>query len=428
MNTFATLTRTPSNGINDKILFANPIDILDLQKSTNPSQSPNTWDTIEDIRLEDYSFDFLDGDVFGDIEISPNNTYQKSDTVYPVSDQTQSNNVQQSSGYPSESPLKSNLNSVRSKPIEIVSPPRTEFRPRTERESRDSSHFLRCDKTSKHEHPTIKLQSDWHPGQNIIKVTLVKVDHQPHVYTLENKERKTSSFIFKTDEPHTLYFHLTKEDCEKGEKTLHIEFIKGKQVGEITKEKISKEQLNLSKLSFTCMHRLPNGSYVADEATTAYSDTMAEKYGEFKILDVFQKYGPMCGNQKVCIETKGPLPKDYKQNLVLKIQDNGHESSIPIEKMQKNGNNFTFLMPKYPDPFCERATVRITIEYEQDVIYEDDYTYLRILDRAFVNDQTDGYVAPNTITGQLQHDDSEVFDFFTDSPATSLPAKRLRRS
>ena len=89
----------------------------------------------------------------------------------------------------------------------------------------------------------------------------------------------------------------------------------------------------------------------------------------------------MGGNQKVCIETKGPLPKDYKQKLVLKIQDNGHESLIPIQKMQKNGNNFTFLMPRYLGPFCEHATVRISIEYEQDVIYEDGYKYLRSLDR-----------------------------------------------
>ncbi|CAF1454471.1 unnamed protein product [Adineta ricciae] len=428
MNTFTALTRKPSNGINDKILCTNHIDTPDLQTPTNPSLSPLTWDIIPDIRLEDYDFDSLDDVSFDGIVISPNSKYQTSSTISPVSGQIQSNNGQQSSSDPFENLLKSNLHSVRSKPIEIISPPRTEFRPRTERESRDSSHFLRCNKTSKHEHPTIKLQSNWHPGQNIIKVTLVKVDHQPHVYTLENKERKTSPSVFKTNESHTLYFHLTKEECEKGEKTLHIEFIKGKQVGEITKEKISKEQLNLSKLSFTCMYHLSDGTYVADEDTTAYSDTMAEKYGEFKILDVFQKYGPMCGNQKVCIETKGPLPKDYKQNLALIIQDNGRDFLIPVKKMQKNGNNFTFLMPKYLNPSCERATVRIRIEYEQDVIYEDGYTYLRSLDREFANNQTDGYVAPSTITGQLHGDYSQVFDFLTDTLAISPPAKRPRSS
>ena len=89
----------------------------------------------------------------------------------------------------------------------------------------------------------------------------------------------------------------------------------------------------------------------------------------------------MCGNQKVSIETKGPLPKEYKQKLVLKIHGNGPELLTPAENMQKNGNNFTFFMPSYSQAFCDRATVRISIEYEQDVIYEHNYRYLRCLDR-----------------------------------------------
>jgi hypothetical protein len=41
--------------------------------------------------------------------------------------------------------------------IEILSQPRPEFRPRTEKEYRESTHNIRCSKGSRHEYPTIKV-------------------------------------------------------------------------------------------------------------------------------------------------------------------------------------------------------------------------------------------------------------------------------
>lgn len=41
--------------------------------------------------------------------------------------------------------------------IEIISQPRQKFRPRTQNESKNSSHYLRCADGDKNEHPTIHV-------------------------------------------------------------------------------------------------------------------------------------------------------------------------------------------------------------------------------------------------------------------------------
>jgi hypothetical protein len=59
-------------------------------------------------------------------------------------------------------------------------------------------------------------------AKNIIEVTLVGLDKQPHCYTLENKYSKTSfdedALIFRRNDPHTLYFCVTDEDFKVGHK------------------------------------------------------------------------------------------------------------------------------------------------------------------------------------------------------------------
>jgi hypothetical protein len=57
---------------------------------------------------------------------------------------------------------------------------------------------------------------------NIIEVTLVAKDKQPHPYTIDNKQCfsyfDANALIFRQNEAHTLYFRLTPEDFAKGYK------------------------------------------------------------------------------------------------------------------------------------------------------------------------------------------------------------------
>lgn len=43
--------------------------------------------------------------------------------------------------------------------IEILSNPRAKFRPRTEKESKESSHYIRCEENMPFEYPTILVRS-----------------------------------------------------------------------------------------------------------------------------------------------------------------------------------------------------------------------------------------------------------------------------
>ncbi len=47
------------------------------------------------------------------------------------------------------------FDSSKSRKIKIKSHPRSKFRPRTEKESKDSSHYLRCEDYMQPEYPTI---------------------------------------------------------------------------------------------------------------------------------------------------------------------------------------------------------------------------------------------------------------------------------
>jgi hypothetical protein len=46
---------------------------------------------------------------------------------------------------------------IESKQIRIISEPRSKFRPRTQNESKTSSHYLRCEENVKPEYPTITV-------------------------------------------------------------------------------------------------------------------------------------------------------------------------------------------------------------------------------------------------------------------------------
>jgi len=93
----------------------------------------------------------------------------------------------------------------------------------------------------------------------------------------------------------------------------------------------------------------------------------------------------MCGNQKVCVELKGNLPKDLKTDLIINITENITNWSYQVDNIKRNRNNFTFLMPFYPYTHTNRAKVNIIIKYKEDVIYQSNYIYTRKLDGRYKN-------------------------------------------
>lgn len=90
----------------------------------------------------------------------------------------------------------------------------------------------------------------------------------------------------------------------------------------------------------------------------------------------------MYGDNKVSVQLKGCLPKDLKTDLIINIihHETGWFHQIENEKIIKNRNNFTFLMPPYPSNSMDRADVIIVIQYKQDIRYESSYIYSRRID------------------------------------------------
>jgi hypothetical protein len=88
----------------------------------------------------------------------------------------------------------------------------------------------------------------------------------------------------------------------------------------------------------------------------------------------------MRGNQKLCVEFKGPLPKDFKTDLIINITENTINWSYQVKNIKKNGNNLIFHMPAFPIAQIDRAKVNIVFEYTQEIIHQASYTYTRELD------------------------------------------------
>jgi hypothetical protein len=108
-------------------------------------------------------------------------------------------------------------------------------------------------------------------------------------------------------------------------------------------------------------------------------------YGDFSIEDVFPLYGPMCGNQKVCVEIKGHLPKDFKTDFIINITENRINRSYQVKDIKKSGNNMTFHMPAFQNAQIDRAEVKIVFEYRQERMGQAIYTYTRALDSMYKN-------------------------------------------
>jgi len=93
----------------------------------------------------------------------------------------------------------------------------------------------------------------------------------------------------------------------------------------------------------------------------------------------------MCGNQKVCVEIKGPLPKDFKTDFIINITENRINRSYQVKDIKKSGNNLTFHMPAFPNAQIDRAEVNIVFEYRQKIIRHTSYLYNRELDSMHKN-------------------------------------------
>jgi len=103
-------------------------------------------------------------------------------------------------------------------------------------------------------------------------------------------------------------------------------------------------------------------------------------YGDFTIEDIFPLYGPMFGNEKVCIELKGHVPKDLHTVLLIILTEDQTNWFHPITNFRKKGTNLTFQMPPFPFPSIIRAKINIEIQYKQDIIHRVNYIYTSKLD------------------------------------------------
>ncbi len=93
----------------------------------------------------------------------------------------------------------------------------------------------------------------------------------------------------------------------------------------------------------------------------------------------------MCGNQKVCVEFKGPLPKDFKTDLIINITENRVNWSYQVKNIENHGKNLTFHMPAFPNAQTDRAKVNVVFEYKQEIIHQTSYMYTRELDSMYKN-------------------------------------------
>ncbi|CAF3510163.1 unnamed protein product [Adineta steineri] len=379
---------------------------------------------------------------------------QRSTTVAPIEYYMQSGDCQ-----PCVTQLQSDLayqqqtleyEVTETKPIQIKEQPRAKYRPRTQNESKISAHYIRCEEGITPGYPTIMMRRDWvfQADVNIIEVTLVGIDQQPHPYTLHNKDCSATfeenTLIFKQHEPNILYFRLTNEDFLNGYKTLMIELIKGKQSDVITKELIRSRQLESSMLRLTRIFQVGKGEYQRDEGSVVYSNVMTEAYGDVDIEHMGPRYGPMSGLEMVYIVLKGQV---LKNDIKIEVNVPYFNWNYPVENFTKNGKVIYFQMPPFPHPGYETAKANIIILHKGEELTQSPYLYKGSLDRELAELSLND--SPPTTTSSLSLSSSsssssvagmpkfEPFDFLfhsnalsnsrTQKTSTNKSTKRLKK-
>ncbi|CAF2030829.1 unnamed protein product [Rotaria magnacalcarata] len=271
-----------------------------------------------------------------------------------------------------------------SKKIEIKCEPRSKYRPRTQNESKNSAHYVRCEEGVKPEYPTISIPMEWNfqSDVNLIEVALVGIDQQAHPYALDNKTSSNifddSALIFKPEGSNALYFRVTKEDFLNKQKTFMIEIIKSKQDNIITKYLIRARQLEHSMIRFTRHFQVGKGDFQCDEGSTEYSCIMSEAYGDVDVEHMGPRYGPMGGQEMVYAVLKGRI---LKNDLKIEIVEYSSGWNYSVQNFTKNGNIIYFLMPAFPHQQYDTMTVNIIIYYRGLELYQSLYLYKGSLDQ-----------------------------------------------
>ncbi|CAF3979537.1 unnamed protein product [Adineta steineri] len=314
------------------------------------------------------------------------------------------------------------------KPIQIKDQPRAKYRPRTQNESKNSAHYIRCEEGITPEYPTIKIHRDWNfqADANFIEVALVSIDQQPHLYTLHNKDCSATfednALIFKLYESNVIYFRLTEEDYRNGYKTLMIELIKGKQSDVITKEVIRSRQLDQSMLRIARIFRVGKDELQRDEGSVVHSNVMTEAYGDVEIEHMGPRYGPMGGLEMVYIVLKGQV---LKNEIKIEINEPYFNWSYSVENFTKNGKVIYFEMPPFPHLGYETVKANIIVLYKGEELCQSPYLYKGSLDQVLAELSLNGLPptttssSPSLVAAMPKVDDLKwLFD--TNAPSNSL--------
>jgi len=200
-----------------------------------------------------------------------------------------------------------------------------------------------------------------------------------------------------------------------------IEFIKGKQDGNITKELIKARQLEQSMLRFTRIFQSEN-TYQRDDSSVEYSCVMSEAYGDIAVEHMGPRYGPIGGNERAYALLKGRFTKD--DLTVLITEDvSGWRQQIPITK---NGNLIYFSMPPFPYSQYDRAVTNITIYYKGEELYQSPFLYKGALDQELaelnLSDSTADTNGPSTSST------FNAFDFFSATGACPVTSSSRKSS
>jgi len=312
-----------------------------------------------------------------------------------------------------------------SKKIQVICQPRSKFRPRTQNESKTSSHYLRCEDGVKPEYPTISIPQTWffQSDMNLIEVALMGVDKQAHPYSIDNKNCSDTledhTLIFRQNDPNILYFRLTNEDYQNGYKTFMIEFIKSKQDDVITKELIRARRLDQSMLRFTRIFQVGKGEFQRDEGSEEYSSVMNEAYGDVDIEHMGPRYGPMSGQEMVYIVLKGRI---LKTDLKIEIVEYMTSWRYSVENFTKNGNVIYFTMPAFPYPQFDNIKANIVIYYKGEELSQAPYLYKGSLDQELAELRLND---PCTTTASSSMSNSfNPFDFLTATNVGATPSSR----
>ena len=160
-----------------------------------------------------------------------------------------------------------------------------------------------------------------------------------------------------------------------------IEYIKGKQEGDITKDLIRTRQLEQSMLRFTRIFQADKNTYQRDENSVEYSSLMTEAYGDVSVEHMGPRFGPIAGNETVYAVVKGRAAKD-DITVIVSEGTTGWRQQVPITK---NGTLVYFRTPTFPYSQYNRAATNITMYYKGEELYQFAYLYSGSLDRKCID-------------------------------------------